>query len=364
MLGQSLGYDSVIRIGARQVSLLDASYFIADVASNHDGDLDRAKALIHMARDAGADAVKFQHFKAERIVSERGFRTLGGQFGHQAGWGKPVVEVYRDCEVNRSWNDELAQAAHSAGIDFLTTPYDYEAVDSVDALVPAFKIGSGDITWTDFIAFVAAKGKPVLLATGASSFEDVERAVAAALAHNSRFALLQCNTNYTGSVENFRCVNLRVLQAYALRFPGMILGLSDHTPGHTTVLGAIALGARIIEKHFTDDNARSGPDHAFSMNPASWREMIERARELESAQGDGIKRVEENERETVVLQRRCLRLARDLPAGAILTVQDIESLRPAPIGALAPYQLDRAIGRRLLAKKQRGDELYLNELTD
>jgi sialic acid synthase SpsE len=361
---QLLRYDSVIRIGARQVSLLDASYFIADIASNHDGDLGRAKALIFQAKEAGADAVKFQHFKAERIVSDRGFRTLGGRFGHQASWGKPVVDVYRACEVNRSWNDELAQAASSAGIDFMTTPYDYEAVETVDALVPAFKIGSGDITWTDFIAYVAARGKPVLLATGASSIEDVERAVASALAQNPRFALLQCNTNYTGALENFRHVNLRVLKTYALRYPGMILGLSDHTPGHATVLGAIALGARIIEKHFTDDNGRSGPDHAFSMNPSSWREMLDRARELEAAQGDGIKRVEENERETVVLQRRCLRLIRDMPAGAKLAADDVEPLRPAPAGALAPYQLDAAVGRRLLVAKQRGDELYSIDLTD
>ena len=122
---------------------------------------------------------------------------------------------------------------------------------------------------------IAQKGKPVLLATGAATMEDVERAVATVLAYNRKLVLLQCNTNYTGSLENFRFINLRVLETYTIRYPHMVLGLSDHTPGHSAVLGAIALGARVIEKHFTDDNRRIGPDHSFAMNPRTWREMID-----------------------------------------------------------------------------------------
>ena len=149
----------------------------------------------------------------------------------------------------------------------MTTPYDYAAVDGVDCYVPAYKIGSGDITWTQFIEYVAKKAKPVLLATGAANIEDVIRAVECVIGNNKDIVLMQCNTNYTGSFDNLKYVNLNVLKFYANLYPGMVLGLSDHTPGHTTVLGAIALGARVIEKHFTDDNDRIGPDHAFSMNP-------------------------------------------------------------------------------------------------
>ncbi len=355
-------YDSVLHIGPREISITAPTYFIADIAANHDGDLERAKDLVFRARDAGADAVKFQHFKADKIVSDRGFRDLGSQLGHQAAWKKPVFEIYRQYECNRDWNLALAETARAAEIDFMTTPYDVEAVEMLDAHVPAYKIGSGDITWSEFLGYIARRGKPVILATGAADMLDVERAVDAVLAETRQFALLQCNTNYTGSLENFRHVNLRVLAAYALHYPGMVLGLSDHTPGHAAALGAIALGARIIEKHFTDDPTRVGPDHAFSMTPTTWGEMIDRGRELETALGDGVKRVEANERETVVLQRRCLRLAHDLSRGSVLCDADLEALRPAPVGALEPHRQPALIGTRLTRDMQRGEALYAADL--
>ncbi|MNN06946.1 N,N'-diacetyllegionaminic acid synthase [compost metagenome] len=191
---------------------------------------------------------------------------------------------------------------------------------------------------------------------------DVERAVDSILTYNSQIALLQCNTNYTGSLENFKYVNLNVLRSYAIRYPQMVLGLSDHTPGHSTVLGAIALGARIIEKHFTDDNSRKGPDHPFSMNPQSWSEMVQRSRELEAAMGNGIKRIEKNESETFIIQRRCIRLNKNLEAGTAITKEDIEFLRPAPKGAMPPYEADLIIGKILKTSKIKGDALYEMDL--
>lgn len=355
-------YDNVVYINGREIALDKPSYFVADIAANHDGDLERAKALIWLAKEAGADAAKFQHFTAEKIVSDVGFRSLGGQFSHQASWKKPVFEIYRDYECKRDWNLELIETARKAGIDFLTTPYDTEAVDLFDAYLPAYKIGSGDITWVDFIEYVARRRKPLMLATGASDIRDVERAVAGILKHNRQLILMQCNTNYTGSVENFRFINLKVLQAYALKYPGMVLGLSDHSPGHATVLGSIALGARVIEKHFTDDTSRVGPDHAFSMTPSTWRDMVDRSRELEAALGDGVKRVEENESQTVVLQQRCLRLTRDVASGEMLSETDLEALRPAPIGAMRPYDLSVALGRRMLKDRKRGEALQYSDL--
>jgi N-acetylneuraminate synthase len=349
-------------IGTREIALDRPVYFIADIAANHDGELERAKELIWRAKDAGADAVKFQHFQADKIVSDLGFRQLGEQIAHQASWNKSVVDVYRQYSLDRRWNPTLVETAREAGIDWMTTPYDREATDEVADLLPAFKIGSGDITWLQSIEHIASKGKPVLLATGASSLAEVERAVAAVLKHNEQLCLLQCNTNYTGSLENLRFVNLRVLQSYAVHWPGLPLGLSDHTPGHATVLGAIALGARVVEKHFTDDASRIGPDHGFSMTPATWREMVLRARELEASLGDGIKRIEPNEREAAIVQRRCLRLARDLPAGSQLSTDDLVALRPASEGALAPAELGRVLGRRLRAAKSAGTELRWADL--
>jgi sialic acid synthase SpsE len=347
--------DRELLIGSKKIGRDHPTYFIADIAANHDGNLQRAVDLIHLAAMAGADAAKFQHFKAETIVSDQGFKSLGGAQSHQAKWKKSVFEVYKDASVDLSWTPKLKEACDEVGITFFTSPYDLELVDAIDPYVPAYKIGSGDITWLEIIKHIAAKQKPVILATGASTMDDVSRAMEAVLRINTQLALLQCNTNYTASLTNFRFIQLNVLRAYRQMDPDLVLGLSDHTPGHATVLGAIALGARIIEKHFTDDTGRTGPDHAFSMDPRTWREMVDRSRELEYSLGNGLKRVEDNEKETAVLQRRSIRLTSDLPADAELTSQNLTALRPCPEDALAPYELPKIIGRKLKHPMKAGD---------
>ena len=353
-----------IKIGSRRISLADSTYFIADIAANHDGDLQRAIDLIWLAAEAGADAAKFQHFAAETIVSDYGFRQLGQQHSHQREWEKSVYDVYREASLNTDWNQTLVETCQTAGIDFFTSPYSFALVDMVDPLVSAYKVGSGDITWLDIIHHMASKGKPILLATGASSLDDVQQAVDVILALNPQLVLMQCNTNYTASLENFRFVNLRVLETYRTLYPGVVLGLSDHTPGHATVLGAVALGARVIEKHLTDDNNRTGPDHKFSMNGTTWREMVKRTRELEHALGDGIKCVEENERETVVLQRRSMRAARRLSRGDVITSTDFTALRPCPPDALPPIAFPALLGATLLRDIETGDYLKASDAGD
>jgi sialic acid synthase SpsE len=349
--------ESELAINGRRISHDSPTYFIADIAANHDGNLERAKTLIRRAAEAGADAAKFQHFQADTIVSDKGFRSLGSGQSHQAKWKKSVFEVYKDASVALDWTGELQAACENAGVAFFTSPYSFDLIDHIDAFVPAYKIGSGDLTWHEIIAYIAAKQKPYILATGASTMDEVVAAVEVALAINSQFALLQCNTNYTGSLENFKFVQLKVLQSYASAFPGMILGLSDHTPGHATVLGAVSLGARIVEKHFTDDVTREGPDHAFSMDPRSWREMVNRTRELENALGSGIKRVEENEKQTVVVQRRSIRLTSDLSAGHRIVRSDLSVLRPCPPEAISPARIGEVVGRVLAVNKSAGDFL-------
>ena len=243
------------------------TYFIADIAANHDGDLERAKDLIYLAAEAGADAAKFQHFLAETIVSDFGFAALGEKnASHQKNWNKPVTEVYRDASVPFEWTEELVATCKKAGITFMTSPYDIDIVNKLDEYLPAYKIGSGDITWSEIIELIASKAKPYILATGASN-EEVRKAVSTVLALNNQFILMHCNTNYTGSLENLKYINLTALNQYRLEFPNVTLGLSDHTPGHSSVLGAICFGARAIEKHFTDDISRSGPDHPFFYVP-------------------------------------------------------------------------------------------------
>jgi len=346
-----------IEIGSHLIGEHHPTYFIADISANHDGDLQRAKSLIHLAAESGADAAKFQNFRAPEIVSDYGFRSMEGQVSHQSTWEKSVFDVYQDASIPFEWTPILKDECDRVGIDYFSSPYDFEAIDMLDQYVPAYKVGSGEITWVEALERMAKKGKPVILATGASDIGEVQRAVHSILKFNQKLVLMQCNTNYTASVENFDHINLRVLETYRVMFPGMILGLSDHTFGPTTVLGAVALGARVIEKHFTDDNNRIGPDHPFSMTPKTWRDMVDRTRELERALGSSDKQVGENEQETVIIQRRCLRAARDIQKGERFTRDMIAVLRPAVIGSIYPYEVDQVIGTRANRNIAFGEEL-------
>jgi sialic acid synthase SpsE len=348
---------TTLKLGDKSVGEEHPTYFVADISANHDGDLERAKLLIRLCAEAGADAAKFQNFRAPKIVSERGFNSLGAQLSHQAKWKKSVFQVYGEAALPWEWTPALKRECEACGIEYFSAPYDLEAVDMLDPYVSLFKIGSGDITWPEMLRKVASRRKPVLLATGASAIEDVQRAVAEILRVNPQLVLMQCNTNYTASLENFRHIHLRVLQTYRTMFPSVVLGLSDHTPKHATVLGAVALGARVIEKHFTDDNRREGPDHPFSMTPSSWREMVDRTRELEYALGSSRKFVAENEQDTVVVQRRCLRTSQDLKAGTALKREMLEALRPAPRDAVMPFDLERVVDRKLLRDLPQGEYL-------
>jgi sialic acid synthase SpsE len=350
-----------IRIGRHMVGLRHPAYFIADIAANHDGDLGRAKDLIHLCAEAGANAAKFQNFQAASIVSDYGFRTLGGQQSHQATWDKSVAEIYQDASLPMAWTETLKATCDDAGIDYFTAPYDLALLEELSRHVCAWKLGSGDITWHENIERMARDGKPLLIATGAADMDEVQMAVAIARRHTNDIVLMQCNTNYTGSIDNFRHIALNVIKAYAREFPDLVLGLSDHTPGHTTVLGAVALGARAIEKHFTDDMNRSGPDHKFSLDPASWHEMVDRTRELEAALGTEEKRVMDNERETVVLQRRGVRAARNIKAGETITEVDLVNLRPCPVDALPPYRSHELIGRVTSRAIDEGDCIRLGD---
>ena len=336
-----------MKIGNREITNEGKPYFIADIAANHDGSLERAFKLIELAKEAGADVAKFQNFKAKSIVSRSGFENLGKQLSHQSAWKKSVFETYEDASVSDKWSEKLKEKCDEVGIEYMTSPYDFASVDWADQYVNAYKIGSGDITWSSIIEYIAEKGKPVLLATGASSMEDVERAMGILQKRRAEVVLMQCNTNYTASSENFKYINLNVLKTYQDKYPNVLLGLSDHTFGHSTVLGAFALGARVFEKHFTDDNDRQGPDHKFSMNPKTWRDMVDATYELYYAMGDGVKRVEENERDTVNIQRRAYYLQKDMRQGEIIEESCLFPLRPVYESGILPYEIEKVIGKRL-----------------
>ena len=221
-------------------------------------------------------------------------------------------------------------------------------------------MGSGDIDYKQSLIEMAKYNKPIFLATGASDIHEVTRSVELLISLGIDVVLMQCNTNYAGLEDNYNYQNLNVITSYKTIFPNLIMGFSDHTNGHTAVLGAISLGARVIEKHFTDDRTRKGPDHYFSLDPIGWENMVLESRKLEKALGDGKKIIEDNEMESRVIQRRSLRYKKNLQAGSLIKEDDLIALRPLEIDGISPFFYDTFIGKKL-KKDVSNDDLVRNE---
>jgi len=341
-------FAKTITINNQTIGEGHRTYFIADIGANFDGDLEKAKRLAYEVKQAGGDAAKIQSFQARKIVSGRGFSSMSLK-GVHGSWKRPVDEVFKEAEFPRAWHREFFDYCRSIGITPSSSPYDYEAVDLMDELGADFyKIGSGDITWLEMVDYIARKGKPVMLATGASTLAEVDEAVRTIeKTGNKDLVILQCITNYP---SRFESANINVLKTYRKAF-GAIVGYSDHTPGDVVPLGAVALGAKVIEKHFTLDKKDKGPDHPHSMEPQEFAEMVRRTRHLESALGTTRKDVAAEESETVIVQRRGLTAARDVAKGAPLESADIVELRPA-LGIYPSYKpmvIGKLAGRDLKA---------------
>jgi sialic acid synthase SpsE len=351
-----------IEIQGRKVGPSHPTYFIADIAANHDGDLKRAVELIRLAKLAGADAAKFQNFRAPKIVSDYGFKNLGERLSHQAAWKKSVFEVYEDAAVPFEWTPTLKDACDEFGIHYFSSPYDHEAIEMLDPYVPAYKAGSSLISWPQAIVRMAEFGKPVLIATGDSNLDDVKRTMDMVSKVNKQLVLMQCNTNYTAAESNYDHLHLNVLKTYAQLWPDAILGLSDHTQSAAPVVGAVALGARVIERHFTDSNDREGPDHKFALNPENWAHMVAEVRILERALGSSEKFVAENEKDTYIVQRHCLRVSRDVKKGETFSEDMLEVLRPATPGALMAWDIPHVLGKKAVADLPYGKELRSSDL--
>lgn len=330
----SVPFSSSIVIGEKTLSLDKPTYFIAEIGANFDGDLDKAKRLALAAKEAGADCAKFQSFLADRIVSAKGFASMHLKGVHGT-WDKSVFDVFRGAEFPRAWHKELSDYCKSIGIHFSSAPYDREAVDLLVSLdVPFIKIGSGEITWLEMLTYIAKTGKPLMLATGDSTLAEVDEALATIqAAGNNNLILMQCITNYPSKIES---ANIRVIETYQKAF-GILTGYSDHSPGMVVTLGAVALGARVIEKHFTLSKRDAGPDHPHSMEPAEFRAMVDATRALERALGSSRKEVVAEEDETVIVQRRGLCAKRTIAQGAVITAEDVDVLRPA-LGILPKFK--------------------------
>jgi sialic acid synthase SpsE len=337
-------FSDSIKVGSRSIGAGHPTYFIAEIGANFDGNLKVAKQYALEAKRVGADCAKIQSFKAKEIVSREGFASMKLK-GVHGSWKRPVDEVFSEVEFPREWHREFFEYCWEIGITPSTAAYDYEAVDLVNDIgIEFYKIGSGDITWLEMVEYIARKGKPVMLATGASTLAEADEAVRVIeKTGNKNLVLMQCITNYPSKFES---ANINVLNTYREAF-GTILGYSDHAPDDVVPLGAVALGASVIEKHFTFDRTLKGPDHPHSMQPDEFAKMIERTRNLEKAMGTGRKEVVPEESETVIVQRRGLTATKDIKKGTTFKKSDIAELRPA-LG-IPPKFKDVVVGK--LAKR-------------
>ena len=308
-------------------------YIMVDIAANHNGDLDTAKELIRKAAEAGADAVKFQTYRAEELYSKK-----TPQFSRDA--MKPY-DLIKKVQHPREWIPQLFEYAKDCGIDFLSSPFDFDAVDLLDdAGVGLFKVASPEIVDLRLIKHIAAKGKPVILSTGMASLEEIEEAVEAARSTgNGNIALLHCSTCYPSPAH---IVNLKAMVTLRNTF-GLPTGFSDHTLGWHIPVAAVALGACIIEKHFTLSRGQEGPDHGFSIEPDELKLMVEQIRDIEKALGNGIKKVYPEELENYEKGRRSLIARTDIPKGTIITESMLTVKRPGY--GIKPKYFDDVIGR-------------------
>lgn len=344
-----------LRIGDRGVGDGEPCYVIAEIASNFDGDLELAKHLIDLSVQVGADCAKFQSFLPEKIIAKKGFEA---RVSFQSKWEKSVWQVYKEASLPREWHKELARYCKEKGIHFSSSPYDKEAVDLLMELdVPFIKIGSGEITNPALLRYVGQTMKPIVLGTGASTLAEVSEAVdAIRTTGNTQLILLQCITNYPSHFEH---ANIRAMETLRESFQCPV-GYSDHTPGCIVPLASVALGGCVIEKHFTDDKNRKGPDHPFAMDVPDMREMIWSIRILEKALGSSIKELTEDEKETVCIQRRSLFTRKVVKNGTRLTEDMVEALRPA-IGILPKY-LPLVIGKTVRRDLGEGEPLTWDAL--
>jgi sialic acid synthase SpsE len=341
-----MNFNKNIKIASNYIGQKHKTMFIAEIGSNFDGSLKKAKDLIYAAKEAGADVAKFQHYTADSLVSDIGFRKLKKNSSHQKKWKSSVFGTYKKASLNKTWTRELYKTCKKAKILFMTSAYSIDLVDYVFPYQSAYKIGSGDITWHDELKHVAKKKKPILLATGASSLKEVIAAVKVISKFNKNLVLMQCNTNYTNSKDNLEYLNLLTIKNFQNLFPNIITGLSDHTQNDDAVLAAIAMGARVIERHFTDSTKNEGPDHPFSTDIRAFKKLVNRARELESMLGDGIKKVEKNEKDAMVVQRRSVFAKKNIKKGKKIRNQDIIPLRPWITSAISPDSIKDIIGKK------------------
>lgn len=331
-----------IKIGKNVIGEGAPCFVIAEVGSNHNRNLKTAKKLIEVARDAGVDAVKFQTYSAETLYSK--YTPRISEMEGRSKKGETPYELIKRIEIPRRWHKILSTYSKEKGILFFSTPFDTKAVDELDALgVPLFKIASYDLTNIPFLEYIAKKQKPIIMSTGTADLEEIEESLNVIYATgNKSVILLQCTSNYPTRLEE---VNLRCINTLKDKFE-TIVGFSDHTTSNYAALAAVALGAKVIEKHITLDKTQKGPDHPFAIEPDKLRGLVEGIRAIEKALGSPHKKTLNSEKENKMLARRSIHAKVKIPKNTIIKEEMIIIKRPA-LG-IEPKFLNKVFGRRAL----------------
>ena len=327
-----------IKINDSLVGYNRPAYIIAEVGSNHNQDFDVAKALIKSAAEAGADAIKFQSFRAKEHYSKH---TPGFNYLKEQGYQQSTYELICSLEINRDWHALLIDYAKSIGITFLSSPCDTEAIDQLGELnIEAFKVAAFDLPDVCLIRHMAKYGKPLILSTGMADYADIKAAIHACYKEdNDNVILLQCTSLYPAPAH---LSNLAAMETMRKAF-NCLVGYSDHTLGNHVAITAVALGACVIEKHFTLDRRLPGPDHSFAIEPDELSEMVHKIREVEAAIGDGIKDgPSAEEREMYIKGRRSLHTKYSVSAGEPITRDNICTKRPGY--GILPRLSEKVIG--------------------
>ncbi len=322
------------------------TFIIAEAGVNHNGSLEMAKKLIDVAVKAGADAVKFQTFKASKLVTANADKARYQI--ENTGTNESQIEMLRQLELSPNTHKELFSYCRQKNIIFMSTPFDEESVSMLDELgMGVFKIPSGEITNKPLIRHIAAKRKSIILSTGMSYLDEVEKAIGwineiwNKLDKKPQLTILHCVSNYPARIED---VNLSAIKTMEMAF-GLPVGYSDHTMGIEITVAAVAIGAKVIEKHFTLDRNMKGPDHKASLEPNELEAMVKAIRNVEMAMGDGIKKPANSEIDTKNIVRRSLIAARDIKSGETISSNDVLIKRPGT-GIPAEFK-DKIVGMQL-----------------
>jgi N-acetylneuraminate synthase/N,N'-diacetyllegionaminate synthase len=334
---------------------------IAEAGVNHNGNFENAKKLILAAANAGADYVKFQTFKADKLVSKDAQKAEYQKVNFKED-GDSQYDMLKKLEMSEDWHYDLIKYANECGIKFLSTGFDEDSIDFLASLnIDFFKVPSGEITNKPYLEHIAKKGKPIVISTGMSNLQEIKDAIEVIENHQitkNKITILHCNTEYPTPMQDINLLAMNTIKNEL----GVQVGYSDHTLGIEVPIAAVALGAVLIEKHFTLDRNMVGPDHLASLIPEELKQMVTSIRNIELAiSGNGVKEASESENKNINIARKSIFLKNDVISGHIINIHDLIMKRPGD--GISPMQVDKIIGKKILSDLKKDHKLKLKDIS-